>query len=81
MVIEKVATLVWRFVGLFVLLVALPGFVLFLGPLITGLGALGEGAYPVYGLLPMLLILVQVAIGVIILRFSGTLGRIISRGL
>lgn len=76
MTVEQVAALAWRFIGLFALVTALPGLVLVAPAMLRSGGHFGGGAP-----LAWLLIFVQVIVGLLVLRYSKSLGRIIARGL
>ena len=76
---EKIGALIWRFIGVLVLVAALPGFALSLRPLIWIIVNLGTGIHSFAAFLP--LFLVQVIVGLLILRFSRSLGKVIARGL
>ena len=80
---EKIGALIWRFIGVLVLVAALPGFALSLRPLIWIIVNLGTGIHSFAAFLPLFLFLflVQVIVGLLILRFSRSLGKAIARGL
>jgi hypothetical protein len=82
MEIEKFASLIWRFVGVLILLSALPGVVMLLSGVLAGIGSIRSNPYFFVGhLLPALFVSVQVIVGLVVLRFSGRMGRMIARGL
>jgi hypothetical protein len=78
---EKIAALIWRFIAVWLIATALPGLLLSLQPLAALLGYPGIGPNLPAMFLPMSLLLLQVIVGILILRFSRELGSKIARGL
>ena len=78
---EKVAGLIWRFIGVLAVVAALPGLLLSLRPLIWLIANLGTGVPSFAAFLPLFLFLGQVIIGLLVLRYSRSLGRVMARGL
>ena len=76
MTIEKVAALAWRFIGLFIVLAAIPG-MLSVGRLILRAEGIGHGGV----LVTAFVVGINLILGVLIIRFSEKLGRIIADGL
>jgi hypothetical protein len=65
MPIERIAALIWRFIGAFLVIAALPGLAL----------------PPFSSIFLLLLLFVQVAVGLLLIGFSRQLGKIIAQGL
>ena len=78
--IEQVATLIWRFIGLAFVAMALPGILLqsatIMRSALSGAGQINS-ASPFVSAIAVLLIL----FGVALMRYSKPLGRLISHGL
>lgn len=78
---EQTAAVIWRFIGVFLVIAAVPGVLFSLRPLLGLMGDVGIGQALAAMLLPMVFLLVQIIVGALVLRFSKELGRMISRGL
>jgi hypothetical protein len=78
---EKIAALAWRFIGVAIFVAALPGLLLSLQPFIWLLANLGFGVPSFATFLPVFLFLAQMIVGLLVLRFSRRLAKVIARGL
>jgi hypothetical protein len=78
---EKLAALIWRFIGVFLLVSVIPAGVLSLGRLVWFASNGRIGLHQPGALFPLLLFVVQVVAGVLIFRFSKRLGKLIARDL
>lgn len=78
---EKLAALIWRFIGVFLLVSAIPAGVLSLDRLVWFVSNLRTGLHQLGTLLPLLLFFIQVVAGLLIFRASKRLGKFIARDL
>lgn len=78
--IEQVATLIWRFIGLAFVVMAVPGIIIQSATLTRSVLAGANQVNPASPFVSALAV-VLILFGVVIMRYSKALGRMISHGL
>lgn len=81
MALERIAALIWRFIGLGLIVASLPGVVTLSAGMVSSIGS--RDAAPLIGQVAgvVLIATIQIIVGATIIRFSDRLGMTMARGL
>lgn len=81
MALERIAALIWRFIGLGLIVASLPGIVSLSAGVVSSIGS--REAAPMVGQVGAVVLIAtaQIIIGATIIRFSDRLGMTMARGL